>query len=321
MKWFIANIIIMDKNKMYLKCKVCGNDFNYFIDLKDHLRNYHKLSAKTYFESNYRRIDRLNGEKLEYKTFDQYITCDFKDKKNYKNWLKTLSKEECADYFKHKLLQYCDLKNLEYSPSQVECQTINCLIPVSSMEGFSGLTYNEICESINLKTRFNYEIPDDISFVDIPQIIVDTREQKPFKFEKYALIESKLEYGDYSLHPEKALAVERKSLADLYGTLSGGFERFEREILKAKKMNGYIVVVVESTLNSMLYQKQKFSKASGEFIAHNMRKLLRTYDNLQFVFCDGREEARNKTLHILAMDTEAFGIDLQYYFDTIWQSL
>ena len=68
----------------------------------------------------------------------------------------------------------------------------------------------------------------------------------------------------------------------------------------------------------MMYQKQKFGKASGEFIAHNMRQLLRKYDNLQFVFCDDREDAKIKTLHILAMNEETCKFDLQYYFDTIW---
>lgn len=306
----------MDKNKIYLTCKVCGEEFNYFTELKQHLRHYHKLSCKNYFETYWKRIDRFNGTKLEYKSFDQYITCDFIDKKNYKSWLKTISKEECADYFKHKLSQYCDLKDLMVAPSQVECQTINCLLPISTIENLSGIDYNNLCKKIGLYSRFNYEIPETISFTSIPQIIVDSREQKPFYFEEHTLIESKLEYGDYSLHPNNKLAVERKSLSDLYGTLSGGRERFEREIQKAKRIEGYIVVVVESTLNKMMYQKQRFGKASGDFIAHNMRKLLREYDNLQFVFCDGREDARNKTLYILQMNEEVFHIDLQYYFDT-----
>jgi ERCC4-type nuclease len=180
------------------------------------------------------------------------------------------------------------------------------------------MSYNNLCKKSGLHSRFNYSIPDEIPFTAIPQIIVDTREQKPFQFEGHTLIESKLEYGDYSLHPNNKLAVERKSLNDFYGTLSGGRERFEREIQKAKKLEGYIVVVVESTINTMMYQKQKFSKASGEFVAHNMRQLLRNYDNLQFVFCDGREDAKIKTLHILAMNEEACKFDLQYYFDTIW---
>jgi hypothetical protein len=305
----------MHKNKIYLKCKICGEEFNYFPELQKHLREYHKLSVKTYFETHWRRIDRFNGQKIEYKSFDQYITCDFIDKKNYKNWLKTLSKEECSDYFTNKLRQYCDLKNLDTAPSQVECQSINCLLPVTTIESFSGMDYNNLCRKAGLYSRFNYQIPDEIPSTPIAQIIVDSREQKPFKFEGHTLIESKLEYGDYSLHPNNKLAIERKSLSDFYGTLSGGRERFEKEIERARKLEGYIVVVVESTVNNMMYQKQKFGKASGEFIAHNMRKLLRKYNNLQFVFCDGREEARNTTLHILGMNEEAVKYDLQYYFD------
>jgi hypothetical protein len=310
----------MDKNKIYLKCKVCGEEFNYFPELQKHLRYYHKLSAKSYFETWVKRIDRFNGKKLEYKSFEQYITCDFIDKKNYKNWLKTLSKEECSDYFKSKLRQYCDLKTLDIAPSQVECQSINCLLPVSTMESFSGMGYKDLYQKYGLRSRFNYELPKDIPCTPIPQIIVDSREQKPFDFKEHTILNSKLEYGDYSLHPNNKLAIERKSLSDLYGTLSGGRERFEREIQKAQKLEGYIVVVVESTLNNMIYQKQKFGKASGEFIAHNMRQLLRKYDNLQFVFCDGREEAKQRTLHILTMNEEACKIDLQYYFDTEWHS-
>jgi hypothetical protein len=308
----------MNKNKIYLKCKVCGEEFNSFSDLQKHLRFYHKLSCKTYFETYWKRIDRFNGSKLEYKSFDQYITCDFVDKKNYKNWLKTLSQEECADYFKSKLDQYCNLKNIEVAPCQVEAQSINCLLPISTMEALSGMCYNDLCQKIGLHSRFNYQIPEDISWTPIAQIIVDSREQKPFDFKEHTILNSKLEYGDYSLHPNNKLAIERKSLSDLYGTLSGGRERFEREIQKAKKLDGYIVVVAESTLNNMIYQKQKFGKASGEFIAHNMRQLLRKYDNLQFVFCDDREDAKIKTLHILAMNEEACKFDLQYYFDTLW---
>jgi len=308
----------MDKNKIYLKCKVCGEGFNYYAELQKHLRSYHKLSAKTYFETYWKRIDRFNGTKLEYKSFDQYITCDFIDKKNYKNWLKTLSREERSDYFKSKIGQYCDLKSLDVAPSQVECQSINCLLPISTMEAFSEMHYKDLYQKHGLRSRFNYELPDNISLTPISQIIVDSREQKPFQFKDKIVIDSKLEYGDYSVHPNNKLAVERKSLVDLFGTLSGGRERFEKEIQRAQKMNGYIVVVVESTLNNMMYQKQKFSKASGDFIAHNMRQILRNYDNIQFVFCDGREEARDKTVRILEMDENAFNIDLQYHFDTIW---
>lgn len=310
----------MNNTKMYLKCKVCGEQFNYLPELRDHLKNYHKLTTKNYFETHYKRIDRLSGQKIEYKSFDQYFTCDFIDKKNYKNWLKSLSKEECTDYFQHKLSQYCDLKQLYYAPSQVECQTINCLLPVSTIESFTDASYNTIYKKAGLYSKFDYQIPEEITFTPIAQIIVDSREQKPFHFEEHTLIESKLEYGDYSLHPNNKLAVERKSLSDLYGTLSGGKERFEREIEKAKKLEGYIVVVVESTINNMMYQKQKFGKASGDFIAHNMRQLLRKYDNLQFVFCDSREDAKNKTLYILSMNDEVIKIDLQYYFDTKWRS-
>lgn len=309
---------MLDKNKGYLCCKICDAEFTCFDELKSHLRHEHKISAKTYFEKWSKRIDRFDGYPLIYKSFEQYITCDFVDKRNYKKWLDKLSQEECAQYFQNKLAQYCDLKSLDEAPSQVEAHSINCLIPIFYMERFSGVGYNDLCQKAGLRSRFNYVFPSKIEFTDISQIVVDSREQNPFKFEYYPVIESKLEYGDYALHPNNRLAVERKSLNDLFGTLSGGKERFEREVGRAAKSDGYIVVVVESTLNNLLYQKQKFSKASGDFIAHNMRQLLRKYNNLQFVFCDGRAEARDKTIHILKMNENVFNIDLQYYFEKTW---
>lgn len=308
------------KNSIYSLCKLCNESFTDLNELKVHLKNNHRLSIKTYFQNHWRRLDRFNGEPLEYKSYEQYITCDFKDKRNYKSWLKTLTSRECADYFKHKLRQYCTLKSLDYAPGQAECQTIGCLIPVSAIETFSGLDYNEICSSVNLKSRFDYSKRDLIKTQDVSEIIIDTREQKPFKFNDVKIIESKLEYGDYSLLPNKGVSVERKSLGDLYGTLSGGLERFGREVERAKKVDGYLVVVVEATINNVLYQKRKFGKCSGEFIMHNMRKILRTYDNIQFVFCDGRKDAQQKTVHILELGDTARNTDLQNYYDTTWQS-
>lgn len=53
--------------------------------------------------------------------------------------------------------------------------------------------------------------------------------------------------GDYSLVGyEDRVACERKSLADLYGTLGGGRERFERELARLALME-FAAVVIEAT--------------------------------------------------------------------------
>ena len=90
-------------------------------------------------------------------------------------------------------------------------------------------------------------------------IIVDTREQAPYQFTGFRTNASArggkrdlvipvqcrgLPTGDYSiLGFESLVAVERKSLEDLYGTLGGGRERFSRELERLAAMNRALVVV------------------------------------------------------------------------------
>ncbi len=93
-------------------------------------------------------------------------------------------------------------------------------------------------------------------------IIVDTREQLPYKFEdvridrKKSFVWSKtktLQTGDYSLECyENRVCVERKSLADLYGTLGRGRERFERELERMQTLDASMVVI-EATWQEIAY--------------------------------------------------------------------
>jgi ERCC4-type nuclease len=81
------------------------------------------------------------------------------------------------------------------------------------------------------------------------KVIIDSREQAPFAFqhEKYAgiMVEAgTLDTGDYSLAGlTDRVAVERKSLPDLVACLSGGRERFERELQRAAALEAFAVVV------------------------------------------------------------------------------
>ena len=65
----------------------------------------------------------------------------------------------------------------------------------------------------------------------LPTIIQDTREQTPLKFIHLPVIVAGLTTGDYSVKGlEDDFAVERKSLSDLYGSLTTGRDRFMREL-------------------------------------------------------------------------------------------
>ncbi len=78
------------------------------------------------------------------------------------------------------------------------------------------------------------------------KIIIDTREQLPFTFDRYE-VETEvngLPIGDYSV-PGFAdkVAVERKSLEDIIGCLKDkGRDRFEKELSKAQPYELFAVV-------------------------------------------------------------------------------
>lgn len=86
------------------------------------------------------------------------------------------------------------------------------------------------------------------------KIIRDTREQAPFTFGGYdcEVQAGALTTGDYSLAGlEDRCAVERKSLDDLLGCLTGeGRERFERELARAAGLDCF-AVVVEASMQDM----------------------------------------------------------------------
>lgn len=102
------------------------------------------------------------------------------------------------------------------------------------------------------------------------EVIIDTREQSPFRFTGFRAdakhkirisrnpdqfkipelhiptITKTLKTGDYSISGfESEICVERKSLSDLYGTLGGGRDRFERELERMSSMR-YAAIVIES---------------------------------------------------------------------------
>lgn len=85
------------------------------------------------------------------------------------------------------------------------------------------------------------------------RIVVDTREQRPYQFEKYDVeaIRHTLKTGDYSLAGyEDRVAFERKSLDDLIGCLTNGRDRFERELARAKELD-FFAVIVEASMEDV----------------------------------------------------------------------
>lgn len=74
------------------------------------------------------------------------------------------------------------------------------------------------------------------------QIVIDTREQKPYRIDGAKF--KALAVGDYSLEGlENKFAIERKSLADIYQSLTRDHDRFRREIEKAKDFLDFVILI------------------------------------------------------------------------------
>lgn len=90
-----------------------------------------------------------------------------------------------------------------------------------------------------------------------PVIVIDTREQKPYRFPN-SIIKS-LKTGDYSIEGlEDRVTVERKTKIDAYGTFSNGRQRFLKELQRLADFD-YPAIVIESSVKDFLVTP-KFSK-------------------------------------------------------------
>ena len=309
-------------NLMSVICKVDGKEFKDEKSLHLALRGY-GLNKEKYYHTYYPKKDLLTGDTINFKTKEQYFNSDFNDKNNMKKWLKEQPLDKAQEYTKQLLAKRKEEKKLTYSPCQVELRTIMAPSIISYNKLFND--YYDVCSSVGLENKFIHpnniihQFKNKLNLKDT--IYVDTREQNWLKFNIPFEIKT-LPYGDYTCSNDNCSCfIERKSLSDFISTLSvGNLERFKNEITRAKKDNAYLIVIVEEKLsNALSFQYlphiSKKIKATPEFIFHNVRQLLQEFDNLQFVFVDGREEMKRTIESILASKCFYKKIDLQLAYD------
>jgi hypothetical protein len=307
---------------MSVICKVDGKEFKDEKSLHLALRGY-GLNKEKYYHTYYPRKDLLTGETINFKSKEQYFSSDFNDKNNMKKWLKEQPIEKAQEYCKSILVQRRNNKNLIYSPSQIELRTIMSPSIIFYNKIFQD--YYDLCSDIGLENRFIH--PKNISnqfknkLNSLDTIYVDTREQNWLKFDIPFEIKT-LPYGDYTCSNENCSCfIERKSLSDFISTLSvKNFDRFKNEIEKAKFNNSYLIVIIEEKLsNALSFQYlphiSKKIKATPDYIFHNVRQLLQDYDNLQFLFVDGRNEMKRMIETIFASKCFYKKVDLQLAYD------
>ena len=138
-------------------------------------------------------------------------------------------------------------------------------------------------------------------------VAIDTREQAPFTFAGFrafsdddARIITKrttLKTGDYSIIGfEKKICVERKSKADLFGSVTTGRERFEKEFQRMAEMER-AALVCEASNESILAGLEN-SQMDGANVLRTFISWAGRY-RVPCFFCTSRAEAEWVTLEIL----------------------
>lgn len=136
-------------------------------------------------------------------------------------------------------------------------------------------------------------------------IIVDTREQLPL-FTRNC-IRYKLLVGDYStVALRNSYCIERKSLQDLYGTITKGHVRFRNEIIRASVNNITLVLVIEGSRKKFINKKfpgGSARKTSGETLDKIMTTVEKRY-NIEVIWCSSRTIARRCIVKLLTNQTK-----------------
>jgi len=304
-------------------CKACDKRFETERQLHAHLKA-HKLLMVEYYQKYYPRYDLHDNKIIKFKNKEQYLNADFNTRTNLRLWLKEQTKEKRGEYCKSFLTNRKEKKGLTYSPSQVELRTVMSPPIPYYQEEFGD--YYKMCEEIGYKNK--YVIPGAIvtgSEWDGEEykILIDTREQLPLKFKNRGTQIMTLKFGDYAFNSRSASCncyIERKNLSDFIGTMSGGYERFIKEIERAREAEAHLVVLVEDTLqNAMSFPYlphiSKKIKATPEFIFHRVRSLIQSYPTLQFLFVQGRKESSRVVEKIFTSGCIHKKIDLQLAYD------
>lgn len=298
-----------------VKCLIDQTEHENINKLHLYLRKL-KVTQKDYYEKFIPKHDLLTGEQIEYKNYASYVISDFKDKKNLNKYCNQFP-DKGVEWGKKYLARRKEEKKLVYAPSHVELRSLYCP-NVRYFEKFSD--YKQVCENLGFKIKFNYK--NKLNFTSLAKevkIIEDSREQTPLNISNFYV--DTLNFGDYTItkNNQANLYVERKSLNDLVSTIGKNIERFRRELERARDAGAYMVVLVEKNINDSLHfdrqYETRYAKVSPEHIFKNMRDLLYDFNDLQFLFVDGRKEAARVLVKLFELGTQIKTVDLEYYYE------
>lgn len=304
------------------RCLHCRKEFKSERGLHSHLRTHGGQSK--YYQTFFPRFDLFDKSVIEFKNKSQYFSQFFNSDENRKAFYNSPSQSKLKkETLIKEIKNNADYKGFSFLPSD-SYLTLSDLPTISTIRNLFGSCYS-FCKEAGLDLLFSKKLPD--TFLDERldmtrmQIFIDSREQQPFEF-KNSLV-NKLDFGDYTASGDfySKVFVERKGLGDFASSMSSGYERFKKELDRAKEFNSYIVMVVEGgplELKQHVESLRKGKAPNLSFSMHNARKLLIDYANsFQIVFCKNKEQASDITQRILFFGKESIECDLQYFLSNV----
>ena len=284
-----------------------------------HISKIHGVPLGEYYVNFYRKQDLHTGELLPFTNKEEYLSVDFLNTSNLVAWADNAPPEEVKNYLLKRLEWRIQTKKLKYAPNSIEMKLFD-LPDIDLYRRFFG-SYYEACNILKIMPLLPKNIMADFfkkdESLDQLKILIDTREQQPLHFPRS--MKMKLDFGDYAIgapHYDYTY-VDRKSESDFKSTLSNGFDRFKREIERAKNFSSFIFVVVETSIESII-ANNNFGpyQANLSYIWHNTRVLSHEYrDHCQFLFTGSRQMSEFLIPKILFHGRKLWEVDLQYFLD------
>jgi len=300
---------------MSFECKECGDSFDSLRSLHAHIKKHGKLLGDYYVE-NYARKDKLTGELIPFKKYDQYFAADFINKRNMKKWCETAPPEEVKDFIANTFNKKVEAKGLTAGPPATYLQSAG--MPDVDMCKKAFGSYKALCNQFGMLPMLSGQLPNEFKndYSDTP-ILIDTREQKPLKFKNSESL--KLDVGDYAVGGKlyDYTFVDRKSYQDFCATVTNGYGRFVKELERCKSMGCFLFIVVEVAFGDMWSENARgYKKFRLDYVYHRMREIQAKYsDCCQFVFSGSREKSEELIPKILVLGTKLWSVDLQYFWD------
>jgi DNA excision repair protein ERCC-4 len=151
-------------------------------------------------------------------------------------------------------------------------------------------------------------------------VVIDTREQIPLTFEglhcdgadgggplAVPTVRATLASGDYSLLGfESRVAVERKSLQDLYGTVGQGRDRFERELARLDAMS-FAAVVIEASWFDMVSDPPPHTQLPPKTVFRSILAWSVRYPRVHWFPAGPRRLAEVTTFRLLEKYVQEYG--------------